>query len=118
MKDMTYIHSLRAGVTYRILKGSLGLSTKNRQTMNTAPWAAQDGSAMGIWYESDLGVKWLTHAGNTGCGDWSRISLMRGETGMCFYHVTCNRPGDDSRPALEWKDFSSKLRELTLQATR
>ena len=117
MLDMMKIHSLRAGVSLRTQGKFTRLSEKNRTLLNTAPWASQDGAAMGAWYVTDVGYKWLEHAGNTGCGDWSRISILREGTTVCFFHVTYNRPGDDPRPALEFKDFSTNLRQMSVGIT-
>jgi CubicO group peptidase (beta-lactamase class C family) len=119
MADMIKVHSLRLGIAYPTPDGgTLSLSRKTRNVLNTAPWAAQDGAALGGWYESDLDTRWLVHGGNTGCGDWSRISMMRDGDALCFYHMNCNRPGNDSRTPFDWRDFSTRLRRITLETAQ
>lgn len=119
MTDMAVLHSLRAGVVYKTVNGlDFGISRKNRDVLNTAPWAEKDGAALGMYYGLHLGTRLLEHAGNTGCGDWSSVTLVRGGTTVCFFHVNYNRPGDDPRPALDFKDWQTSLRTLALQDRR
>lgn len=109
MTDLAKIFALRAGSG----DGANLLSNDTRRILNSSPY--NDGVEPGLFSEQDSSGSWFGHAGNTGCGDWSKVSFSSSWRTICFFHTNLNRPGNDPQPPLDYKDYLLTLRALSLR---
>ncbi len=69
-----------------------------------------DGTCPALYKE---GNNWLGHAGNTGCGDWSQLSVNIPKQTVSFFHTNANTLG--MQPAISYPDFQIWLRNFAVQ---
>ncbi len=70
-----------------------------------------DGVAPSFYISRDATGDWLEHAGATGCGDRSQLSVNLAKGLVCFFNVPVNYSGD-SKEQREYKDCTELLRRF------